>query len=86
MDSPPPKVVMLAGPNGAGKTANPYDDSQMARLDANKRVIEQAMQEAANEAVVMHQRLGLPMVEWQDGKIVLVPADQLVADEFKSTH
>jgi len=44
------------------------------------------MREAVNDAVVTHKRLGLPMVEWQDGKVVWVPADQLVADEPKPTH
>ena len=67
-------------------TANPDVGSQLARHHANKRVIEQAMQEAANHAIALHQRPGLPMVEWQDGKIVLVPADQLVADDSKPTH
>ena len=67
-------------------TANSDDDSQLARLDANKRVIEQAMQEAVNDAIVMHQRLGLPMVEWQDDRIVLVPADQLAVDDSRPTH
>ena len=67
-------------------TANSDDNSEMARLHANKRVIEQAMQEAVNEAIVMHQRLGLPMVEWQDGKIVLVPADQLAVDDSRPTQ
>jgi hypothetical protein len=67
-------------------TANTDDFSQLARLDANKRVIEQAMQEAVNDAIVLHQRLGLPMVEWQEGKIVLVPADQLAVVDGMATH
>jgi hypothetical protein len=67
-------------------SANSHEDSQLARLDANKRVVEKAMQEAVNDAIVMHQRLGLPMVEWQDGKIVLVPADQLAVDDTQSTR
>ena len=71
---------------GTNMTANSGDDSQLARLDANKRVIEQAMQEAVNDAIVLHQRLGLPMVEWQEGKIVLVPADQLAVDDSQPAH
>jgi hypothetical protein len=67
-------------------TATPDNDSPRARMDANKLVVEQAMQEAVIEAIVMHQRLGLPMVEWQDGKIVLVPADQLAVDDSRPTQ
>jgi hypothetical protein len=50
---------------------------------ADKRLIEAAMQEAANDAIRLHQRLGLPLVGWHDGKIVLVPADQLAAENPK---
>jgi len=50
------------------------------RLQAEKLAIEQAMREAVNEAVLMHKRLGLPMVEWIDGQIVWTPADQLTVD------
>jgi hypothetical protein len=67
-------------------TTTPYDDNELARLDAETLAIEGAMREAVNEAVIAHQRLGLPMVEWQDGQIVWVPADQLIADETKPTH
>ena len=64
----------------------PYNDSQLARLDAEKVAIEGAMREAVNDAVRVHKSLGLPMVEWQDGQVVWVSADQLVVDEAKPTH
>jgi hypothetical protein len=67
-------------------TTNPNDDGPTARLDANKRVVEQAMREAVNDAILLHQRLGLPMVEWHDGQIVWIPADQLLVDDGDSTH
>ena len=44
---------------------------------AQNRAIEAAMQDAVNEAVLLHKRLGLPMVEWIDGKIVWTPAEKL---------
>lgn len=47
-----------------------------ARLDAEKIAIEQAMREAAHEAVLRHQQAGQPLVVWHDGKVVLVPADE----------
>ena len=67
-------------------TANPFDDNLLARLDAETLAIEGAMREAVNDAVIAHKRLGLPMVEWRDGQIVWVPADQLVVDDSNSTH
>ena len=67
-------------------TTIPYDDSQLARLDAEKLVIEGAMREAVNDAVRVHKSLGLPMVEWQDGQIVWVPADQLTLDDNQPTQ
>jgi hypothetical protein len=62
-------------------TATPHDANGSNRLQAEKLVIEQAMREAVGEAILTHKRLGLPMVEWQDGKIILVPADQLDLDD-----
>ena len=67
-------------------TTVPYDDNQLARLAAEKLAIEAAMRQAVNDAVIAHQRLGLPMVEWQDGKVVWVPADQLIVDQRKPSQ
>ncbi len=47
-----------------------------ARLDAEKIAIEQAMREAAQEAVLRHRQAGQPLVVWQDGKIALIRPDE----------
>ena len=61
------------------------DDAEIiAQGDAHKQAIETAMQEAVNEAILMHKRLGLPMVEWIDGKIVWTPADELEIVDVES--
>lgn len=39
----------------------------------------QALNEAARDAVELHKRSGLPMVYSQDGKVVLVPAEEVEA-------
>jgi hypothetical protein len=44
------------------------------------------VREAVPEAVLTHKRLGLPMVEWQDGKIDWISADDLAVHETKPTH
>lgn len=49
----------------------------LRRLHVENAAIEAAMQEAVNEAVLAHKQRGLPMVTWQDGRIVWIPADQL---------
>jgi hypothetical protein len=67
-------------------TTIPYDDAELARLDAEKLAIEAAMREAVNDAVRLHKSLGLPMVEWRDGQVKWVPADQLVVDESNPSH
>jgi hypothetical protein len=67
-------------------TTNSNDDGAVNRLHANKLAVEQAMQESVNEAILMHQRLGLPMVEWHDGQVVWVPADQLAVDDSRPTR
>lgn len=43
--------------------------------------VEAAVRQAVRDAVLQHQRLGLPMVDWQDGAVVWVPADQLPVDQ-----
>ena len=40
-------------------------------------LVSQALNEAARDAVNMHKESGLPMVDWQDGKVVLVSAEEV---------
>lgn len=53
------------------------EGSDISRMRAQNKVVEQAMREAAKEAVLAHKRLGLPIVVWRDGQVVWVPADEL---------
>jgi hypothetical protein len=39
--------------------------------------IDEAMNEAVAEAVRQHQRAGLPLVVWRDGKIEHIPAESI---------
>ena len=43
--------------------------------------IERALKQAAREAWLAHQRAGLPLVIWRDGKIRRVSAEDLLAQE-----
>lgn len=43
--------------------------------------IEHAMKLAGDEALRLHQRFGQPLVVWQDGKVVLIPPEEIMLDE-----
>jgi len=45
--------------------------------------IEEALEQAYREAVRQHRASGVPMVFWENGKIVEIPADQL--DDVSTT-
>jgi hypothetical protein len=40
-----------------------------------------AMDEAVHEALRMHKLLGRPIVTWEDGKVKLVPPEQIQLEE-----
>lgn len=48
-------------------------------FDANR--IERALHRAVRNALIMHKKLGNPIVVWQDGKVVTVPAEEIVIPE-----
>lgn len=41
-----------------------------------------AMREAVNKAVLNHKRAGNPIAIWQDGKVVIVPPEEIVLPEM----
>ena len=47
---------------------------------------EKALQRAVAEVVEDHKRTGDPVVIWRDGKVVKVPADQLVVHEPEAEY
>lgn len=40
--------------------------------------IEKVLQRAVNHALLMHKRLGNPIATWRDGKVVIVPPEEIV--------
>ena len=40
--------------------------------------IEKVLQRAVNHAVLMQKRLGNPIAIWKDGKVVIVPPEEIV--------
>jgi hypothetical protein len=50
-------------------------------------LVTKALDEAARDAVNVHKQSGLPMVDWQDGKVVLVSAEEVeMAQNAKKTR
>ena len=47
----------------------------------DNRVLEEAGQRAVRAALLDHKRTGDPIVVWQDGKIVWIPADDIVVED-----
>ena len=42
---------------------------------------EQALKEAVAEAIADHKRHGVPIVVWQDGQVVKIPAERMAVRE-----
>lgn len=40
--------------------------------------IERILQAAVREALAIHKRLGNPIAVWKDGKVVIVPPEEIV--------
>ena len=43
--------------------------------------IVQALKRAAQKAILLHKRAGLPLVIWRDGRAVFVSAEELERDD-----
>lgn len=50
-------------------------------LFADGKAIDAALAEAVRNAMIMHKRMGYPAVSWQDGRVVLIPPEEIVVDE-----
>ncbi|MBA3355431.1 MAG: hypothetical protein H0U18_05720 [Pyrinomonadaceae bacterium] len=40
--------------------------------------IEKILRHAVNQALLMHKQLGNPIATWKDGKVVIVPPEEIV--------
>ena len=40
--------------------------------------IEKILQRAVNHALLRHKRLGNPIAVWRDGKVVIIPPEEIV--------
>ncbi len=51
----------------------------LRRLDLYRdgKEIEKIFQLAVREALIMHKRIGNPIATWRDGKVVIVPPEEI---------
>jgi hypothetical protein len=40
--------------------------------------IGEVLQRAVNHALLMHKRLGNPVASWKDGRVIIIPAEEIV--------
>jgi len=55
------------------------DDDESQRLAESDAVLA-AIREPVRDALLMHKRLGNPVVTWRDGRVVWIPADEINVD------
>jgi hypothetical protein len=41
-------------------------------------LIDKALKQGVRDALIRHKRAGNPIVAWRDGKIVWIPADEII--------
>jgi hypothetical protein len=51
--------------------------SRIGETFRNQRLIDQALERAAQKAILQHKRAGLPLIIWRDGKAIFVSAEEL---------
>ena len=45
------------------------------------RAVDEAMREAMRHALLTHKRAGNPVASWKDGKVVIIPAEEIQVEE-----
>lgn len=58
----------------------------IAALFEDGKEIDAAMRRAVREALLKHKRLGNPVADWQDGKVVWVQPEDIQVPEVVSVH
>lgn len=58
-----------------------YDPETLSQMLAEADAVEAAIRESVRDALLKHKQLGLPVVTWQDGRVVWIPADQIPVDD-----
>jgi hypothetical protein len=57
------------------------DKRDIAAIFSDGTPIDEALKRAVREALIRHQRLGNPVSEWRDGRVVWVKPEDIFRDE-----
>ena len=58
----------------------------VADLSAYNDAVLRAIQGATREAALDHKRTGHPIAAWRDGKVVMIPPEEIEVPEIKSEN
>lgn len=50
-------------------------------LIAEGDAVDAAMSEAVRHALLTHKRAGIPVASWKDGRVVIIPAEEIPVEE-----
>ena len=53
----------------------------VGRMILEGTLVDEAIRKATRDALLMHKKLGDPVVGWKDGKVVWIPAGEIEVDD-----
>lgn len=68
--------------NGDESSAKPVSDETpsegLRKRIAESDMVVAAVQAGVRDALILHKRAGQPIVVWENGQVVLIPADEII--------
>jgi hypothetical protein len=58
-------------------------DNLQDLLIAEEKAVDEAVNRAVRHALLAHKRAGNPVASWENGKVVMIPAEKIPVDERK---
>lgn len=52
-------------------------------LIAEEKAVDEAVQKAVRHALLSHKRAGNSIASWEDGKVVIIPAEKIPVEEVE---
>ena len=54
---------------------------EIDELFRDGRAIDEALRQAVRKALLRHKKAGVPIVSWEDGKVVVIPPEEIPIGE-----
>ena len=67
--------------NGRGGASPQVDSSRRIHLVRQADEIERIFRTAVRHELSIHKRLGNPIATWKDGKVVIIPPEEIPVDD-----